>query len=366
MLAKQQLIERRRAEGPEAKIVRAIQEAGPRNVRLLSRMTGIPVETVRYKIKQQLGRFGFRIHAEPNLWKLGLIPHWAKLSFENGCSDELSVSILRRLNEIGYLTYFGRVVPNGYYLAQFTLPVNADYNEVLSQLKSAHLLRDYSISEVVASRYLSMNPSYYDFLKGGWAVEWERLSNETQTSEKMLGRVDPVRLDIQDLLIVKELQKDAMQRVAEIGSKLKLPSPMLRWHMQKHVSDLGLISNYSVRWMGDIDSTRQHSILLTWLTVKGLGNKDALKVSETISRIPFTWSEYILRNGDYSAVLCIPVEEATSTFSWMRRQLGSLDLQVGFFERNGGTENYTTPYQMYTKDNGWVFEPRTIEEKMFD
>jgi DNA-binding Lrp family transcriptional regulator len=366
MLAKQQIIESRRSDGPEARIVRAIQSVGPRNVRQIARMTGVPVETVRYKIKHQLGRLGFHIHAEPNLWKLGLVPHWARLTFENGCSDELSVSILRKLSENGYLTYFGRLVPRGDYMALFTLPLNTSYDDILSQLKSARLLRDYSIVEVVSSRYLSMNPSYFDFYRGVWAVDWERLSRDSPSSEPLQERIDPVNPDMQDLLIIKELQKDAMQRIAEIGSKLKLSSPMLRWHMQKHVSELGLISNYSVRWMGDIESTRQHSLLLTWFEIKEIGNKDVRKVSECISRLPFAWSEYFYKNGGYSAVLCIPVEEAISTFGWIRRQLGPINSEISFFERNGGTESYTIPYQMYSGERGWIFEPRKIEEKMFN
>ncbi|MFQ6076117.1 MAG: hypothetical protein ACE5Z5_08290, partial [Candidatus Bathyarchaeia archaeon] len=86
-------------------IVEAIKRVGPRNCSLISRLTGIPVETVRYKIRRQLIRKGIRVHLSVDYNKLCLLRNWITLDFNDEYS-ELAPSMLDVLSRIGYLTYY--------------------------------------------------------------------------------------------------------------------------------------------------------------------------------------------------------------------------------------------------------------------
>src|SRR3989442_16032044 len=71
----------------EAKIIKAIQKVGPKNVSLLSRLTGAQAETIRYKVKKQFGRLGFKIHADVDYKKVGLFLRWGTLQFSHRCAE---------------------------------------------------------------------------------------------------------------------------------------------------------------------------------------------------------------------------------------------------------------------------------------
>jgi len=109
-------IQTTRDESPdlEARIIAAIGAAGPRNVAQISRMTHAHQETIRYKVKKRFGRLGFRFHAEVDFEKLGLTLHWATLDFTKEYYG-MAPQILRALNQVGYLTYFAKLVPQGTY-----------------------------------------------------------------------------------------------------------------------------------------------------------------------------------------------------------------------------------------------------------
>ena len=118
-------VEVTRGEPPdlEARIISAIGKAGPRNVAQISRMTGAHQETIRYKLKKRFGRLGFRFHAVVNYNKLGLHLHWAALDFSKAYNP-VAPQMLRALNQVGYLVYFAKIIPQGNYDALFAIPEN--------------------------------------------------------------------------------------------------------------------------------------------------------------------------------------------------------------------------------------------------
>ena len=117
-------------------------------------MTGAHQETIRYKIKKRFGRLGFRFHAEVDFGKIGLRLHWATLDFARPY-HEMAPQILRALNQVGYLTYYAKIVPQGNYVALFSLPENAtdQYKEFLSGLADKEILGSFALDEVLVSRH---------------------------------------------------------------------------------------------------------------------------------------------------------------------------------------------------------------------
>src|SRR5712691_8109927 len=148
----------------EAKIIKAIQKVGPKNVSLLSRLTGAHAETIRYKVKRQFGRLGFKIHADIDYTKLGLTLSWGTFQFARSHAAS-AVGIFKTLNEKGYLSYYAKVVPQGNYVALFALPtgVTEEYRTFLNEMKDVGILTSFSFDEVLASRHNLMNPKQFNF-----------------------------------------------------------------------------------------------------------------------------------------------------------------------------------------------------------
>ncbi len=339
---------RKGGDGAEARIVEAIKEHGPRNVALISRLTGVPAETVRYKIDRQLTSLGFRYHAEPNYGKLGLSLHWARLRFEPSFSESASL-LLDKLNESAYLIYYARVLPSGSYVCLFALPPSmvAAYGSLLEYVADLGVLREYEMEEVAFSQHYSFDPKYFNFQSAKWEVDWRKVELESPPSE-MRPPSPPAAIDKYDLLLVKELQIDSLKHDADIARKLGVAPPSLGYHMRAHVDRKGLIDRYIVRWMEDVTKTLAHSVLLTRVVVRGLSRAQARRAHEAFARVPFTWSVYITKDGTYMSTLCIPVEEAVTTFDYLRTQLAdfSESIQIEYIKPHDA-QLFTIPYNMF-------------------
>jgi DNA-binding Lrp family transcriptional regulator len=349
----------------EVRIVKAISVAGPRNVAQISRMTGAHQETIRYKIKKRFGRLGFRFHAEVDFDKIGLSLHWATLNFDKRYYPA-APRILKALNQIGYLTYYANIVPQGNYVALFALPENATdlYNDFLSGFVQKGILSSFTLDEILANKHKAMNPRFFDFRSGRWEIEWDKVAG--QAPIPLLPRKKPraEEFDYYDLLVIKELQKDSLQHLTGIAKKLKVHQKTLEYHYRVHVQKWKLVPSYTIRWTNDTTRKLVHSVATTVMTFHGLSRLEYTGLQAAISKIPFLWSEDLLQNGTYIAVLYIPVVDMIRTASYINSALPNLTSKVtiGFVEPANAT-SFTIPYNLYQAGR-WKFDLRQIESSL--
>lgn len=341
----------------EARIIQAIQKVGPKNISQLSRMTGAHAETIRYKVKRQFKKLGFRIHADVDLGKLGLTQYWAELRFSEKYQG-VAAKALAILNDVAYLTYYAKIVPQGYFVAIFALPAgkSAEFEAFLGELQEMGIISEFTLTQAVIARHDSMLPGFFNFQAGQWDVDWRRVELgpgrplDSQKSPSEAG------LDRYDLLLIKELQVDALQHVVGIARKLKLHQKTLEYHYRAHVQKGKLIPAYVVRWTRDVEKSVAHSVMLTRLVFRDLGD-DLEEIQLAVSKIPFLWSEYLTSDGTYIAILAIPVKEAVTVFNYLGREAPGLydRVEIGYINRDEAFL-FTIPYQMY--DSGWLFDAR--------
>lgn len=337
--------------GLEAKIVNAIQKVGPKNISLLSRITGAHAETIRYKVKKQFKSLGFRIEADLDYERLGLSQHWAELRFSKRYRPR-APRVLSALNEAAFLTYYAKVVPQGFYLAVFSIPAgtSSELRALLGELERTGVLDGFSLSRVVCSRHDSMLPAYFNFQSGQWDVDWGRV--RLSPARPLPVRREQARssLDDYDLMLIKELQADALQHVVGIARKLRVHQKTLEYHYRAHVQRRMLISSYYVRWMGDPDSGKP--VMLTSLTFRDLGD-DLQRVQRAVSKIPFLWSEYLTEDGAYIALLLTPVMETITLFNYINEEAPDLHgrVQVGYVNTDESV-GFAVPSKLH--DHQWA------------
>lgn len=344
-----------RREPTEDKLVRAVQEVGPRNVALLSRETGAHPETIRYKVKRQFKKLGIRIHAEVDYRKLGLVPFWAELRFSPKFASSPR-EVFLALNKHAYLVYYARLLPQGGFACMFAIPEGkkSQHEELLAHMKSTGILESYNLTEAVASRINRMDPKFFDFRTGSWEIDWNQV-RQRPGSEMKVGRLAPSeKVDLYDLLLVKEMQIDSLQHLVAIAKKVKVHSKTLEYHYRAHVQERRLILSYYLRWMHDIESSIAHTILETRLTFRNLGS--ALpRVQRVVSKIPFLWSEYVFKDGTYTAFLVVPIHEAATTLDYVNSELPDLNdkVQMSYVKRREASF-FTIPYEMF--EDGWTYD----------
>ena len=357
-------IETTRDESPdlEARIIKAIGSAGPRNVAQISRMTGAHQETIRYKIKKRFGRLGFKFHAEVDFEKLGLNLHWATLNFSKAYY-RIAPQVLTALNQVGYLAYFAKVLPQGDYTTMFTIPANSagQYEEFLTDLREKGVLNDFVLDELVVRRHKVMDPRFFNFRSGRWEIEWKKVAEASPVPLAPVKKPSVVDFDYYDLLVIKELQKDALQHLTGIARKLKVHQKTLEYHYRTHVQKWKLVPSYRVRWAQDITKRPIHSTAITRLVFRNLSRQEFTEVQGAISKIPFLWMEDLLESGTYVATMYVPVTDLMSVSSYINAEaplLGS-KVEMGFVNLTEA-QSFTIPYNMY-KDGAWKFDVRQME-----
>ena len=356
-----------RDESPdlEARIITAIGTAGPRNVAQISRMTGAHQETIRYKIKKRFGRLGFRFHADVDFDKIGLRLHWATLNFTKPYY-EMAPQILQTLNQVGYLTYYAKVVPQGNYFALFALPENTadQYREFLSGLGNSGVLGESALTEVLMSRHKVMDPRFFNFRSGRWEVEWQKVTEQSPVPMPLDRRPRPEEFDYYDLLVIKELQKDSLQHLTGIARKLKVHQKTLEYHYRTHVQKWKLVPSYAIRWAQDTTKRLAHTVAVTYLTFKDLTRPEFTKVQAAVSKIPFLWTEDLLDTGTYVVMMYVPVTDMVNVTSYVGRALPNLAsrVEMGFVEQPNAY-SFTIPYNMY-QDGRWKFDLRRMQSSL--
>lgn len=346
----------------ESQIISAIAKVGPRNVAELSRITGAHQETIRYKIKKRFVRRGFRFQAEVGYSKLGLGLHWG--SFEvSPIYYSSAPRFFRALNYAAYLVHFSKILPQGHFVALFSLPEGKaeEFSSFLRRLKKEGIITNFTLNEVIVERHKPMDQTFFNFQADKWEVDWKKVKASAGSSLP-IDRERPKQIaDEIDMLIIKELQKDATQHIVGIARKLKVNEKTLEYHYRTHVVNRGLIPRYRTRWMKDLTKTLAHSMIIVRMTFKGLEDKEYRKIQTAISKIPFLWAEDLLRDGTYIATMNIPLADFIETNKYINEELGYLGSKVETgYMKVGEASNFTVPYEKFS-DGEWQFDISRME-----
>jgi DNA-binding Lrp family transcriptional regulator len=346
----------------EARIVSAIGLVGPRNIALISRMTGAHQETVRYKIKRRFVEKGFRFHANVDYRKLGLTLHWVNFVVPP-VHYRSATKFFRFLNSGAYLIHFSKILPQGHFVALFSLPEGKtdEFVRFLENLKQRKIIAEFSLDRVLAQRHKMMDPSFFNFKEDGWGVDWQKMRSLRASPLIAEKRRTEILADNIDMIIIKELQKDARQHIVGIARKLRLNAKTLEYHYRTHVMGEGLIPNFSVRWMKDPDEPLARSTILLRLTFRDLEGKQYETIQSVINKLPFLWVEDLLELGTYIATLSVPLENLAATMNYINEELQYLGrkIEVGYL-RVDESWTYTIPYHMFS-DGKWRFNVKKME-----
>jgi len=338
-------------------IVEAIKSVGPRNCSLISRMTGIPIETVRYKIKKQLLRKNVAFHAVVDYELLGLQRYWVTLDFAERFR-ETAPQVLDTLSRFGLTSYI-KALPHSSYETMVALPPNGldKYEEVLAHMSSIGILNFCRVESLDWVHNVSLRPEYYDFDRGKWSFSWTSLVPLTiRPSPQPKTSDDKIRPDPLDLFILKELQVNSLTHLTIIARKLGVGPKTLRYHFVQHVKKGNLLAGYVVRW-GEISRASRG---LVALLVRAVGVKpDSMPDLERVFlEVPFTWLQtYSSAEASYTAMLGLPSDQYVNTLSYLasnlrpwRDETETLVLDTKY------AMSYTIPYEMFDPDKGWRFD----------
>lgn len=352
----------RRTRKNEWRIVTAIARVGPRNLSEISRITGIHQETVRYQINERFGRRGFGVHAQVDYERIGLKPYWGFLRLAPSHHDR-GPQLFELLRKEGYLTLYAEAFPTSRYFVLFTLPEGGrdGYEELLSWLQSKGIFSEFNLKEATVHVHSNMNMKYFGFGTGRWSVNWKEVEDAPTKSARRVKRTQGDTPDHYDLLILGELQDNALLHVTDIASKLKINPKTLEYHYHYHVVGRGLISVYWMRWNEIALRTKGYAIAMTCLTVRTTGRRESERVKNVIGRIPFVFMEDLMDDYTYMATMYLPLVEIVPMLRYVSAEFGEpLPGAAVEFINLAHFSFFPIPLHMW-KDGKWTLDVKKMK-----
>ena len=350
------------------KLIEAVRIQGPRNCSALSKLTGIPVETIRYRLKNMFVNRGLVIHLQIHHAKLGLARVWAHLSFKKDFI-EYSTQVMRTLAEKGFLTFFGYSLPNRDYISLFAVPFKhvRGLAEVFSTLKEYGILNDFSLRKMDWMKIFSTNPRYFNFKDGKWHIDWSNLYPNPGILEDCSPLHTDTKIDDLDILIIKELQKDPMQSLSSIAKTLGVDPKVARYHYTNHILKNNIILGYIVHWHSHIDTCINHRFASIAVKVTDLALKDIYPLLQAFERIPFiNFVAFSKEKDTLLAYALMPSSHYMDTLFYIVHHVLSPKMNYDIHTIDvTSSKVYSIPYEHFSNGK-WVFNKYTILESILE
>ncbi len=343
-----------------SKLVEAINRVGIQNVSLLSRLTGMPKETIRYVLKKRFPELGLSVGMLVDYGKLGLERYFTMLQFSSGNIDQVSLS-LERLAKVAFLTYRSGLAFEPWHVAMFAVPVSLsdEFHAFLKKMIQVGVLKSAKIERLEWTRHPELKSRYHDFNSRTWTIDWNGIMTKddhppsTPATDEPSPRPD---LDIVDTLVIKELEMDSWRNFAEIARKLGINETTLRWHFRNHVSPI--ISSYYVRWL-PVASHELTKVIGLVCEFNDLSRYRLAKIRHLFNIFPFTWYEGGRSDGYYHTHSAIPAEHLIDSLRFLRSKLKEIVPEWKTYPLDISTSWwYTIPFENFKKDEGWFFNQK--------
>jgi DNA-binding Lrp family transcriptional regulator len=341
------------------KIISAMKKYGPRNLQQISRKSGVPYPTVYTRVTKLEGEGLLQTWAAPDHSRIGLARGIVLLTPTPGreflAREALKIPgywlrIMRCSGEI-----------NGYYSLQ-AIPSNnrQDFEQYLDQLIASGIATSYRIFWLGDFRSKIPNFEYYDPKKKTWKFEWKTwlkfLPDEKHFEQSNEIVVDKVSFDKNDLLILKELEKNARKKLSEFAQMIGVTLPAAKYRFDNLVKK-GLVQDYVIDILPYAPEISElYEIRLDY------ADEDHLAAREKwLQRLPFVLNYSRIRGANsVTARMYMPRGEVNNLItllsSWVRE--GALD-RFSYMALDPLTiEAQTFSYEQFDDKNGWHYDNR--------
>ncbi|MDG6994321.1 MAG: hypothetical protein JRN52_00240 [Nitrososphaerota archaeon] len=338
-----------------------IRTGGGRNIVELAKALHMPVETTRYKVKGMLKR-GLSVHASVDYNKFGLTRYYAyfRLSEKASVNEKKLFSILA---DQAFLVSASRRLPSNDYICEFAFPRSIDTSfstlrKFLRGLAEEGVLKDVSVNTISSQKFHMIQSEFFDLKHGSWRIDWGKLRKETKLEwpEPKVAEFDEL-----DLMIVRELELDALTRLSDIATTLKTTLNNIFYHFHKHIVEGKLVDEYIVQWNG----TTKQPVMLVQFSFNDLSLSEERSARSCVSRLPFLWSESIgSDSGLYIAQGMIHLDDYLDTLSYLAANLedAAPKLQVSVLDAKS---RLTFPLTAHLyKEGSWHFNAEDVTKQI--
>lgn len=235
----------------DLRILEGLAIYGPRNVTEIARKLGIHAETLRKRLKRLHSQTFLKTHINIYHTNLGLKKAVVFAEAFSGYEDLLFTCL--KQNE------FWIFVSRCYGMFEgcvgiFTIPRKdcTNFEQFLEEMKQLGITRNVQVFWSTCFHFVHSRCNWFDSQSRTWNFQWDNWIDEVKTERTLLPYtlVDPKDFpllgDKIDVLILKELEKDATISLVNLAKMLKISPQLIRYHYQRHIVEKGLIEGFEV------------------------------------------------------------------------------------------------------------------------
>lgn len=332
-------------------LVETIKQVGVSNYSLIARLTGLNAETVRYKVNKQFNKMGLGVFVNIDYEGLGLRRgiFFARATPNQGKSW---------LDHTSYLTFVGKAIGLDRYLCIYAIPyrLKKKYLDSLFYLKQSGLVEELLLADISWVRYPPFRSEFYDFDKGGWHIDWNRVAMTMREVGITFSTVNTdAKLDYIDLKILKCLQEDPTHDITKVAEEIGANPRTVRYHYSEHVLRNKFISGNNVRWIRPVTDNKPVDLMHLVFCFNNLSKEEMDLARKTFNKIPFTWLEIGTEDNRYFAFLDLSLANFHETVRFVERSTLLIRNRLEMITLDPlKTRSLNIPDEMYDKERGWT------------
>ena len=349
------------------KILETMKEYGPRNLQQIARKSKLPYSTVYARVSKLHGSNALRTWAHPAYSKIDLIRAIVLARAFPG-KETFTREALRAP---GYWLRVIRCVgePNGFY-SQHAVPVSnqQDFHNYLDQLVVRGVIKDYQIFWLGESFSPLANFDYYNPRERNGRFEWKEWLRMVRADRSVETKRSPSTpgsgFDKKDLIILKELNKDARITLAELSKMLGMTLPATKYRFDRLLKE-GYVEDYVISLLPFIPELSDLCEFRLDFTEEGLMRN----AERLFSKTPFVLTITPIRGLNSIAVrIFIPRQEMNNLLGFLSTLAKEGVLaSYSYLQLDPSTQQTQTfAYKDYTDGNGWHYDNREYLQKVVD
>jgi DNA-binding Lrp family transcriptional regulator len=344
----------------DVKILRALGEKTPRNLAEVARSLGIPTRTVHFRISRMSNKVHLRLSSSIFHAKLGMkravVFADTFLGFENLLFECLKAN--------DFWEYVNRCYGSSEScFAIYTIPVEYEprFEKFLQEIKNLNIAKNIRFYWTSSFQYSRVVDKWFDLDKLEWVFSWESWINEIENSPAKLPQTLAMpedfenRADKVDVLLLKELEKDATAPLNEVAQKLGISPQLIHYHYEEHVVKKEMLAGFQVFFF-----RHDRELLETVIFIFQFFNEEGMaRFAMSLLDKPFTL--FVSRVLDDLALIVefsFPKTEFRSlidSLSTMARRKLIKDYTYYIQDlRPTVTSRQTLPYDFF-KNNKWIY-----------
>ena len=343
-------LERLERKNQDYLLLETIKRVGVQNYSLLSRLTGLNAETIRYKVNKHLTRLGLNTTININYGELGLSVSYLivkpKMASARNWMDSMS-----------YFIYATKLIGANRFFCLVAVPLRfrKKYADLIEDLKTRGIIDDYEMKDLYWVRYPPFRAELYDFSNRTWTVDWDRFEqfmNESGPSYASVNRESAV--DYVDLQILKAMLEDPTVPLAKTAKALNANPRTVRYHNSEHVNTGHFILGSNIRWVRPMQEGNPGKLMQIVLLFRRLDEDGIVKVRRYCNNLPFTWFEGGTEDRTYLSLADIPIETFHEAMQRIEFYLGDMgDACELLLLEPSRSNGLGIPDKMFDQERGW-------------